>query len=47
MHFILRKNKESKFNFLVVSCPIWQSRITMGFHHSLYLENGLEGHFNE
>ena len=24
MHFILRRIKESKLNFLVVSCPIWQ-----------------------
>ena len=46
-HFILRRIKESKLNFLVSSCPIWQFRITLGFHHSLYLENGLEEHFNE
>ena len=38
MHFILRRIKESKLNFLVVSCPIWQFRITLSFHHSLYLE---------
>ena len=42
MHFILRRIKKSKLNYLVVSCPIWQFRITLGFHHSLYLENGLE-----
>ena len=42
MHFILRRNKESKLNFQVVSCPIWQFRIILGFHHSLHLENGLE-----
>ena len=47
MHFILRRIKESKLNFLVVSCPIWQFRVTIGFHHSLHLENGLEEHFNE
>ena len=44
---ILRRIKESKLNFWVVSCPIWQVRITLGFHHSLHLENGLEEHFNE
>ena len=47
MHFILRRIKESKLNVLVVSCPIWQFQITLGFHHSLHLENGLEEHFNE
>ena len=40
MHFILRRIKESKLNILDVSCPIWQFRITLGFHHSLHLENG-------
>ena len=47
MYFMLRRIKESKLNFLVVSCTIWQFRITLGFHHSLHLENGLEEHFNE
>ena len=47
MHFILRRITESKLNFLVVSCPISQFRITLGFHHSLHPENGLEEHFNE
>ena len=47
MHFILRRIKDSKLNFLVVSCSIWQVQVTLGFHHSLHLENGLEEHFNE
>ena len=47
LHFILRRIKESKLNFLVVSCPIWQFRIPLGFHNSLHLENGLEEHLNE
>ena len=47
MHFILRRIKESKLNFLVVSCTISQFRITLGLHHSLHPENGLEEHFYE